>query len=113
MGSAAGAGHVGRRPGDDPQSRRLADAVGVSVAHLVRSFTRSYGIPPHRYLVGRRLDLARQRLLDGEDAAHLAAATGFYDQAHLTRHFKRLLATTPASYQRSGARRHRDGSENA
>jgi AraC-like DNA-binding protein len=86
-----------------PTLAAIADAVGVSVAHLVRSFTRSYGIPPHRYLVGRRLDIARRRLLEGEDAASVATAAGFYDQAHLTRHFKRLLSTTPGWYQRSGA----------
>ena len=33
----------------------------------------------------------------------VAAAAGFHDQAHLTRHFKRLLATTPGRYQRSAA----------
>lgn len=81
----------------------VADRLGVSTAHLVRSFTRGYGIPPHRYLIGRRLDLARHRLLAGENAAAVATATGFYDQAHLTRHFKRLLATTPGAYQRSRA----------
>jgi AraC-like DNA-binding protein len=80
----------------------IADRIGISVTHLVRSFTRSYGIPPHRYLLGRRLDIARHRLLAGEDAARVATTSGFYDQAHFTRHFKRLLATTPAIYQRSG-----------
>ncbi|MFI7588200.1 AraC family transcriptional regulator [Spongisporangium articulatum] len=78
----------------------VAARLEVSTAHLVRSFTRSYGIPPHRYLLGRRLDLARRRLRDGEDITQVALGTGFYDQAHLTRHFKRLLATTPGRYQR-------------
>ena len=80
----------------------IANTLGVSTAHLVRSFTRTYGIPPHRYLLGRRLDLARHRLLAGDEAARVAVTTGFYDQAHLTRHFRRLLATTPGRYQRSG-----------
>ena len=81
----------------------VADALGVSVAHLVRSFTRSYGIPPHRYLLGRRLDLARRWLLAGDDPAQVAVAAGFYDQSHLTRHFKRMLTTTPGRYQRGDA----------
>ncbi|WP_307865010.1 AraC family transcriptional regulator [Myceligenerans salitolerans] len=80
----------------------IADRVGVTVPHLVRAFTREFGIPPHRYLVGRRLDLARRRLLAGEPAADVASATGFHDQAHLTRHFRRLLRTTPGRYQREG-----------
>ena len=79
----------------------VAADLGVSTAHLVRSFNRSFGVPPHRYLLGRRLDLARRRLLAGEKPADVAAATGFYDQAHLSRHFSRLLATTPGRYQRS------------
>ena len=89
-------------PAGTPGVRAVAERLGVSTAHLVRAFARSYGIPPHRYLVARRLDLARRRLLAGEAAAQVAVETGFYDQAHLTRHFTRLLATTPARYQRSG-----------
>lgn len=90
-------------PAGMPGITVVAERIGVSTAHLVRSFTVSYGIAPHRYVIGRRLDLARHRLLAGEAPADVAAATGFYDQAHLTRHFKRLLAMTPGSYQRSRA----------
>ncbi|WP_307816169.1 AraC family transcriptional regulator [Myceligenerans indicum] len=90
---------------DPTQPVRLADVaaeIGVTVPHLVRAFTREFGLPPHRYLVGRRLDLARRRLLAGEPAPDVAATTGFHDQAHLTRHFRRLLRTTPGRYQRGG-----------
>jgi AraC-like DNA-binding protein len=78
-----------------------AAALGVHPTHAVRAFTRRHGLPPHRYLTGRRVDLARRLLLDGLPAAHVAAAAGFYDQAHLTRHFRRMLATPPAAYARS------------
>jgi len=73
-------------------------ALHVSPAHLVRCFTRAFGIAPHRYLIARRIDAARGRLLDGEPAAQVAASVGFHDQAHLTRHFKRHVGTTPARY---------------
>ncbi|MBY3554938.1 AraC family transcriptional regulator [Modestobacter lapidis] len=76
---------------------------GVRPTHLVRAFTRRYGLPPHRYLTGRRVDRARRLLLDGMAPAEVAIAVGFYDQAHLTRHFRRMLATTPAAYARSAA----------
>lgn len=79
----------------------IADRLGVTTAHLVRSFTRSYGMPPHRYVLGRRLDLARRRLLADQPISEVAVQSGFYDQAHLTRHFQRLLRTTPGRYQRS------------
>lgn len=79
----------------------LEQAAGVldaSPTHLVRAFRRETGIPPHRYLVGRRLDAARRRLLRGDRPVDVAAATGFYDQAHLTRHFRQLLGVTPGEY---------------
>lgn len=80
---------------------RLADAaarLGTSPTHLVRSFSRAYGIAPHRYLTGRRLDRARRLLLAGVPAAEVATLVGFHDQSHLTRHFRRLLGTTPGAY---------------
>lgn len=80
---------------------RLAEAavtLGAEPTHLIRAFRNEYGVPPHRYLVGRRLDAARGRLLVGERPADVAVAVGFYDQAHLTRHFKRLLGVTPGAY---------------
>jgi AraC-like DNA-binding protein len=79
----------------------------ASPAHLLRCFSRTFGIAPHRYLVARRVEAARWRLLEGEPVAQVAAAVGFYDQAHLTRHFKRHVGTTPAQYaSREGAVRH-------
>jgi AraC-like DNA-binding protein len=75
----------------------------VSPGHLVRCFTRTFGIAPHRYLMGRRIDAARRRLLEGEPAAHVASEVGFHDQAHLTRTFRRYVGTTPARYAMSGA----------
>ena len=79
----------------------LATELGAEPTQLVRAFSRQYGIAPYRYLTGRRLDLARRLLLRGVAPAETATAVGFYDQAHLTRHFRRLLSTTPAAYARS------------
>ena len=67
-------------------------------SHLVRVFSQTYGIAPHRYLVGRRVDLARRLLVDGHRPAEAAALAGFHDQAHLTRHFRRILGVTPAAF---------------
>ncbi len=68
--------------------------------HLVRAFSREFGLPPHRYLTGRRIDLARRYLLDGRSAAEVAVLAGFYDQSHLNRHFRKLLGVTPATFAR-------------
>jgi AraC-like DNA-binding protein len=78
-----------------------ATLLGAHPSHLVRAFTRELGMPPHRYLTARRVDLARRLLLDGRRPAEVAAAAGFYDQAHLTRHFRRVLGTSPARYART------------
>ncbi|TDW98823.1 AraC family transcriptional regulator [Kribbella sp. VKM Ac-2566] len=87
-----------------PDGIKLEDAaklVHAHPAHLVRAFSREYGMPPHRYLTGRRVDLARRYLLDGHPAAEVATLAGFYDQSHLNRHFRKLLGVTPASFVRS------------
>jgi AraC-like DNA-binding protein len=79
----------------------LADAareLGADPAVLVRAFSATFGITPHAYLVARRLELARDLLLDGVRPAAAATEAGFYDQAHLTRHFRRFLATTPGRF---------------
>ena len=75
-----------------------AERLASSPAHLVRCFTRTFGIAPHAYVLSRRIEAARLRLLDGEPAARVAASVGFFDQAHLTRHFKRHVGTTPGRY---------------
>ncbi|QER89584.1 AraC family transcriptional regulator [Streptomyces tendae] len=72
-------------------------------AHLVRAFSGAYGIAPHQYLMSRRVGRARRLLLDGRSPGAVAADTGFYDQAHLTRHFRRLVGVTPGRYRTTGA----------
>lgn len=76
----------------------IAAELAVHPSHLVRVFTQSYGIPPHQYLVSRRVDHARRLLVDGHRPADVAARAGFHDQSHLTRHFRRILGTTPSSF---------------
>ncbi|WP_405830020.1 MULTISPECIES: helix-turn-helix domain-containing protein [unclassified Streptomyces] len=74
----------------------------VHPTHLIRSFRTAYGLPPHAYLTGRRVALARRLLLVGMRPAEAATAAGFYDQAHLTRHFGRHVGISPARFARSG-----------
>ena len=85
----------------------LADAAGLGKFRLVREFTAQVGVPPHRYLLARRLSLARRRLEEGVDIASVAVELGFVDQSHLHRHFRRAFAMTPAAYRRRFAGRSR------
>jgi AraC-like DNA-binding protein len=89
----------------DVSLSQAAALLDRSVPHLVRSFTREFGLSPHAYVTGRRVDTARRLLLGGTPPAEVAAAVGFYDQAHLTRHFRRYTSVTPAAYARSHPRR--------
>lgn len=85
------------------ESVTLAEAsasIASTPTQLVRAFSGTFGISPHAYVVGRRLDAARDRILDGEPLADVAAAVGFYDQAHLTHRFKRFLGVTPGQFAR-------------
>ncbi|SIM79628.1 helix-turn-helix transcriptional regulator [Micromonospora cremea] len=78
--------------------REAAELLHAHPTHLVRTFTHVHGLPPHSYLTGRRVELARRLLLEGRRPAEVAAAAGFFDQAHLTRHFRRHLGVSPARY---------------
>ncbi|MFE2286184.1 helix-turn-helix domain-containing protein [Streptomyces sp. NPDC059443] len=69
---------------------------------LIRGFRQAFGLPPHAYLTGLRVARARRLLLAGMRPAEAATASGFYDQAHLTRHFGRHVGTSPARFARSG-----------
>jgi AraC-like DNA-binding protein len=79
-----------------------ASTLHTHPAHLVRTFSREFGISPHQYLTSRRVDFSRTLLLDGMPLCLAATAAGFYDQSHLTRHFKRIVGISPGRFARSG-----------
>ena len=83
--------------------RQASEVIHAHPAHLVRMFSREFGISPHQYLTGRRVDLARTLLLDGVPPSAAAATVGFFDQSHLNRSFRRLLGTSPGRFA-GGAR---------
>jgi AraC family transcriptional regulator len=74
----------------------LADVAGLSPTYLIRQFKKTTGLTPHQYLIERRVERARELLMEGHRTiAEVASAVGFTDQSHLDRHFKRLLGVTP------------------
>ncbi len=81
---------------------QAATRLGRSKAHMVRSFSTQYGVSPHAYVIGKRIERARALLLEGVAPADVASSVGFYDQAHFTRHFKRHTAIPPGAYAASG-----------
>jgi AraC-like DNA-binding protein len=93
-------------------SADLEAVTGLDRFSLAREFRAVLGTSPHRYLVGRRLEHARALIMSGTALADAAAAAGFVDQSHLTRHFKARYGVTPGRWvalarTRSGATRDR------
>ncbi|TCT31716.1 AraC family transcriptional regulator [Martelella mediterranea] len=75
----------------------MAAAVGLNPSYLIRSTVRATGLTPRGHVLRARLNHARRLLLDGAPAAEAAIAAGFYDQAHLIRHFRRHYGVTPGA----------------
>jgi AraC-like DNA-binding protein len=87
-----------------PTLDEVAHESGVDKFTLLRHFKRALHTTPHAYLVRLRLANARQLLARGLPPAEAATATGFADQAHLTRWFHRVHGITPAAYAREARR---------
>jgi AraC-like DNA-binding protein len=79
----------------------LARHTGLDKFHLCRAFRAQVGMPPHAYLTHLRIARAKELLRGGTRASEIAPMVGLYDQAQLTRHFRRLVGTTPARYAKA------------
>ncbi|WP_321962681.1 AraC family transcriptional regulator [Paraburkholderia sp. J7] len=79
----------------------LAHAVGLSPFHATRLFTQATGLPPHAWRTQLRLQRALGPLREGASVADVAAASGFTDQSHFTRHFRRMFGVPPGRWQSS------------
>lgn len=77
----------------------LASLVHLSPFHLSRAFRATVGVPPHRYQLLVRIELAKRLLADGERVSEVAAATGFADHSHFTRRFREMVGVTPSRYR--------------
>jgi AraC-like DNA-binding protein len=74
----------------------LAQECGLSMSYFSRSFKRTFGVPPHSYLIARRVERAKL-LLKSSSAplSEIALESGFADQAALSRTFRAVVGTSP------------------
>ncbi|WP_408261441.1 helix-turn-helix transcriptional regulator [Paraburkholderia xenovorans] len=87
--------------GAEVSLRDLADITRLSRSYFCRAFRVSIGMPPHQWRLRAKVHKVQELLLDGTlTLADIALATGFSDQAHLTRAFKRYVGATPAAWRR-------------
>jgi AraC family transcriptional regulator len=89
--------------GGAPTLEQMAAVARLSPYHFARQFKRATGLPPHQYVILRRVERARQLLQAAADLslAEVALHAGFSDQSVLCHHFKRLVGVTPRQFRMS------------
>ena len=98
--------HVEAHLGDSIDLAALAGVAGLSMFHFAREFKQTTGLTPHRYLLEKRVERARELLARTDlTLAEIAFAVGFADQSHFARRFRQMVGTTPGEFrwsQRAG-----------
>ena len=90
-------GNLSRRP----RVSKLAELVGMTRLHFMRSFKQAVGVPPHQHVIARRIQRARELLVESDlPIAGVAAETGFGTSIQLARAFRRAIGMSPSEYRR-------------
>jgi AraC-like DNA-binding protein len=84
-----------------PALGELAAMTSLSKFQLLRRFRRLFGLPPHAWVLQRRVEHVRALILSGSSLAAAAAESGFADQSHMTRAFARHCGFTPGAWKRA------------
>ena len=84
-----------------PTLAEIAVVAGLNPYHFARQFKAATGLPPHQYVITRRVERAKHLLRAGTDSslAEVATRAGFYDQSQFSHHFKRLVGVTPSQFR--------------
>ena len=81
-----------------PSLAEMAREAAMSRTQFLRAFAAAFGLPPHAWALQQRLARAEALLAQGAVLADAAAASGFADQSHMTRAFRRFRGYTPGQY---------------
>lgn len=93
--------HIIEEPQGSFSIEDMAQSVCVSPYHLIRQFKKEYGITPHKFQLQTRIRSAQMALRAGENLLDVASNTGFCDQSHFDRIFKRFVGMSPSEYLNS------------
>jgi AraC family transcriptional regulator len=81
----------------------LASLLHLSRFHFIRAFKKTVGMPPHQFVLHRRIERARELLGNNElSVSEIAERTGFNGAAQLTRAFRQITGATPTAFRRGG-----------
>jgi AraC-like DNA-binding protein len=79
----------------------VARSCGLSTSHFSRAFAKSFGLPPYRWILIRRLEKARALLRDrSRTLVDIAYECGFCDQSHMSHAFSRRFGVSPGAWRR-------------
>jgi AraC family transcriptional regulator len=84
-----------------PTLAQLAAVVGLNPFHFARQVKAATGLPPHQYVIARRVERAKHLMhaRTGLSLAEVALRAGFSDQSQLSHHFKRHVGVTPGQFR--------------
>lgn len=87
---------------DEPLGlEQLAQAVGLSIGHLVRAFRASFGVTPYQFILRERVARAQDLIATGTmSLGAVAAAAGFSDSCQMAKTFRRLTGRPPRAFLR-------------
>ena len=97
---AAVIAHLHERFSENISAHELADMAGLSVSHFERRFRLAFGASPRQYLIRVRVENAARQLRESDQTiTQIGLNCGFYDHAHFSRSFQRLMKTSPSAYR--------------
>ena len=88
----------GRIP--DDSCRGVAEYLGIGYENFRKMFRREFHMPPHTYLIQKRLNTAKELLLDDTlSIQEIASRTGYPDSFSFSKQFKKYTALTPREFR--------------
>jgi AraC family transcriptional regulator len=93
-------GHIGDNFAEDLSLSQLATVADMNPHYFAELFKMGTGYAPHRYVLLRRIEPAKQKLRDGRlSILEVALDVGFQNPSHFARMFRKFVGTSPSHFQ--------------